>query len=160
MNKRFFLIITMVFILSACSTTNEKDVEKKWYDEYDVETNTITLAKLRTAANGEDYIENIVEVIDEVKLNQLKEGLKLELWEKVPREDELKEEPMDYMILNNETMIVLYSGYGHCKILNYKIEDGKYVKLNYSGTYIMNKDIFPIVKNFIEESNKATKSDG
>jgi len=104
----------------------------------------------RTGPDIKDYVE-IVNVVDEVNdIDTINNALDSKKW-LIP-DSEFKEEPMLFLIINDNTMFQLYGGGNHAQIMNYSFKNDQIQTwTNVSEVFILYDDIYSIVNRLSTE---------
>lgn len=129
---------------------NMKDKQISWEAEYNLSIDNLEVGVKRTGIKIEDYIEIVGTVEDDKKKEIVINALDSSTWE-IP-EDRFSEEPMLFLIINEETMLWLFGGENHAQIMKYtRVEDHIISWDNISEICILNDDVYSIVKELVGE---------
>lgn len=132
-------------IISYKSITNDS------YNEYNLTIEGYNAAVLRTPKNEEDFIEVIQEISNKEDIAILDKAMNNKKWKVIKPGQELKEMAMIYLIINRNTMLKLYGGDNHAQIMEYTLNDGKFIKSKISEIFVLNDDAYTIVKEYVGE---------
>lgn len=152
--KRLLLVyitITCLLIFVGCKDRNEDNIKLDTYKGYNLNTDFYKAAVLRMNPDKDDYIDVVQEITNATELTILDNSMKANEWHGIKLGEELKELPMIYMIINDDSMLALYGGHNHARIMNYRIENDKYVTFDKSDIFVLNDDAYSIILEYVGE---------
>lgn len=146
--QKYILLLLLIIILTGC-----KGKEPDWVKDYNTAPDYFKVAVLRYGQGTVDYIEEVREISGPEETKLLKAAMVIEDWRLIEPNEDIKEEPTTYLIINDETMLVLYSAHQHANIMNYSLNEGVYTKLNISKIFVLSDNAFEIISKYAEQSN-------
>lgn len=151
MNRVIVIMVTLVLLVGCNSHQSEGEI--KWIDDYNMTTdNKFKVGVKRYGKNIEEHIEIIPVIFTDDDIKLIDKAIDTSKWKSVLPEDILREEPMVYITINDETMLVLYSGYNQARVLKYIGSEDKITKWSSSSElFYLNEDVFSIVNNLVGE---------
>lgn len=142
------LVIALVMVILLITILGYKSITN---DSYNLTIEGYNAAVLRTPKNEEDFIEAIQEISNKDDIAILDKAINSKKWKVIKPGEELKEMAMIYPIINRNTMLKLYGGDNHAQIMEYTLNDGKFIKSKISEIFVLNDDAYIIVKEYVGE---------
>ncbi len=149
MKWKMIYIFLLSLILTGCSQSM-RESNIIWSSEYDLEVDYYKVGVKRTGPDIEDYIE-IVNVVDnQSDIETINHAFDSSKW--IIPDDRFSEEPILFLIINDNTIVQLYGGDNHAQIMNYSFKiDQINTWTNVSEIFVLNDDIYSIVKGLSGE---------
>ena len=147
--KKFIIAFVLVFLL--ITIIGYKSITNDSYNEYNLTIEGYNAAVFRTPKNEEDFIEVIQEISNKEDIAILDKAMNNKKWKVIKPGEELKEMAMIYLIINRNTMLKLYGGDNHAQIMEYTLNDGKFIKSKISEIFVINDDAYILVKEYVGE---------